>query len=352
MTEIDKNIKCAIIGASGYAGAELLRLLASHPQADIVLATSNTYEGKSVAATVPHLYSVPASLTFAPHSEALSCGSADVYFLSLPHGKAHDYVTPLLAKARVIDLSADYRLTDAAAYEKWYGYTHPQPDTLGQAVFGLTEIYRDRIRHAALLANPGCYPTSVALAMHPLKKLAEYISGPIIIDSKSGYSGAGRSLKPHLLFAEGSDEFAAYAVTGHRHTSEMIQEITAALGRSIPVTFTPHLIPVSRGILSTIYVPVTSPVDVEQLRAIYHDYYAGERFVHIMQGNSIPSVKLVRGTNNCAINVFADSETGLIKIISVIDNLIKGAAGQAVQNMNLMFALPEHLGLEATPLMP
>jgi N-acetyl-gamma-glutamyl-phosphate reductase len=351
MAKQAKQVRCAIVGASGYAGLETIRLLAGHPGAQVVFATSNTYKSKSVIETFPNS-GVPEGLCYSPHEDAPGFKGADVFFLALPHGESYGMIDGLLKNARVVDISADYRLRVAADYEKWYGYKHPKPALLKTAAFGLCEIYRKEIKKARLVANPGCYPTSVSLALHPLSKLREFVGGPIIVDSKSGYSGAGRSLKPHLLFSEAVGEFAPYAVTGHRHTSEMLQESRAALGRPVPLTFTPHLIPVARGIVSTIYAPLTGAVDEKTIRAAYEKFYKGERFVQIARPGRVPSIKQVVGTNNCLINVFLDKEINMLKIISTIDNLIKGAAGQAIQNMNLMLGLPEEAGLVATPWAP
>jgi N-acetyl-gamma-glutamyl-phosphate reductase len=351
MAKMTKPVRCAIIGASGYAGLETVRLLSKHPEAGVVFATSNSYRGKSVRGTFPGS-EAPAGLTFSAHDDAPDFNGADVFFLALPHGESYKIIDPLLKRCRVIDISADYRLRNAADYEKWYGYKHPRPELLEKAVFGLSEIYRKKIKKARLLANPGCYPTSVGLALHPLSNLREHVRGPIIIDSKSGYSGAGRTMKPHLLFSEAAGEFAPYAVTGHRHTAEMLQEARAALGGPVKVAFTPHLIPVARGILSTIYVPLKGAVAEKQIWDVYEKFYKGEKFAQIAAPGRIPSIKQVVGTNNCLMNVFVDRETGLLKIVSAIDNLIKGAAGQAIQNMNLMFGLPEETGLVYAPWAP
>ncbi len=347
----NKQIRCAVVGGSGYAGLEVLRLLSAHPDACTVFATSNTYKGKSVRETFPNTCA-PEELKYSPHEDVLDFKNADVFFLALPHGESYDMIDVLIKRGRVIDISADYRLGNPADYERWYGYTHPKPKLLETAVYGLCEIYRKRIRKARLTANPGCYPTSVALALHPLSNLREYVRGPIIVDSKSGYSGAGRSLKPHLLFCEATNEFAPYAVTGHRHTSEMLQESRAAIGWAVPLTFTPHLIPVSRGILSTIYVPLQGEITAKKLRETYEKFYKSERFVCVAAPGRIPSVKQVVGTNNCLLNVYLDEELNVLKIVSAIDNLVKGAAGQAIQNMNIMFGIPEETGLVSTPWAP
>lgn len=350
-TKNSKTIRCAIVGASGYAGLETLRLLSGHPSAKIVFATSNTYKGRAVKDVFPGS-GAPAGLKYAPHLEAADFKGADVFFLALPHGESFGIIESLLVSGKVVDISADFRLRDAAAYPAWYGFDHPMPKLLRKAVYGLTELYGDKVSGADFVANPGCYPTSVALALAPLRRMRASCGAPVICDSKSGYSGAGRSLKPHLLFCEATDEFTAYNVVGHRHTSEMIQETAATFGKAVPVLFTPHLIPVSRGILSTIYVPLVKNASVDAVRKIYADFYREKPFVAVGPGDLIPSVKRVLGTNMCHINVFVDAPNRTLKIFSAIDNLVKGAAGQAIQNMNLMFGLPETTGLPTVPLMP
>ncbi|HOC91040.1 MAG TPA: N-acetyl-gamma-glutamyl-phosphate reductase [bacterium] len=346
-----EKIRCAVVGASGYAGLEVLRLLSTRPDAEVVFATSNTYNGKSVSETFPQTLA-PRGLKYSPHSAAPDFKDADVFFLALPHGKSYDIVEALLETAVVIDISADFRLYNPADYEKWYSYEHPKPELLKTAVYGLCEVYREKIQGARLVANPGCYPTSVALATRPLSKIKSYVAGPIIIDSKSGYSGAGRSLKPHLLFCEATNEFAPYGMVGHRHTSEMLQETAAALEQVPRLTFTPHLIPVSRGILTTICVPLEGGISEKEIRETYESFYPGEPFAVVAAPGRIPSVKQVVGTNVCLMNVFYDSEQRILKIVSAIDNLIKGAAGQAIQNMNIVFGLEETSGLLAAPWMP
>lgn len=346
-----KPVRVAVVGASGYAGLETMRIISGHPAAEVVFATSNTYAGRDVTEVFPHI-KTGRELLFQPHEKAAAFKGADVFILSLPHGKSYDLIDSLLARAKVVDISADYRLADPEMYEKWYDYRHPCPDLLEDAVYGLTEIYRKLVKKARLLANPGCYPTSVALAVHPLENVSEFLKGPVIIDSKSGYSGAGRSLKPYLLFSEAVDEFTVYAPTGHRHTSEMIQEVKNTFGWKVPVTFTPHLIPVSRGILSTVHIPLQGDVIEDKIRLAYESFYNGEPFVKVLPAGRMPSIKHVRGTNMCHMNIFLDEDTKILKLVSVIDNLVKGAAGQAVQNMNLMFGVRETAGLLADTIIP
>ena len=342
-------IRCAVVGASGYAGVELLRLLAQHPYAKVVLATSNTHRGKAVAEVFPHI-PLKSSLRFIPHEEAAGFHGADVFFMSLPHGNSFTIIETLLAAAKVIDLSADYRLKNPADYEKWYGFRHPHPNLLKKAVYGLTELNRRALRGASLVANPGCYPTGMLLAVAPLAK-AGITPDEIIIDAKSGYSVAGRVLAEKYLFTETWNEFTAYNVVHHRHCSEMLQETSTLFGRDMKIIFTPHLIPVSRGILSTIYVKAKK-TNEKKLRETYNKFYNNEPFVRICETGGSPGIRQVAGTNLCTIGIFADTENSMIKIITAIDNLCKGAAGQAVQNMNLMFGIDETVGLEAIPLVP
>ena len=345
-----KQIQCVILGASGYAGMELVRLLAGHPRATLAALTSDTYQGtpvRDVYAAAP----VPAAAQFVSH-DAGAKTRADVYFVAFPHGKAHPYVKKLADKARVIDISADFRLRDPAAYKTWYHFKHPFPGLVKEAVYGLHEIYKSRIRNARIVANPGCYPTSVILGLLPLASLRHKIGRDIIVDAKSGYSGAGRSAKPNLLLSEGYGEFTAYKVTRHNHISEMQQEASLLLDGDARIAFTPHLIPAPRGILSTIYVRMLEPVSDTELRAAYEAECARHPFLALADPGKAPSIKQVNGTNLCLVNAFTDPDNGLIKIVSTIDNLIKGAAGQAVQNMNIMFGVRETTGLGTVPIVP
>jgi N-acetyl-gamma-glutamyl-phosphate reductase len=277
---------------------------------------------------------------------------ADLYFVAFPHGKAHPFVHKLAKKARVIDISADFRLRDPAAYEKWYHFKHPYPALVKSAVYGLPEVYKPAIRKARVVANPGCYPTSVLLGLLPLKAFANRLSRDIIVDAKSGYSGAGRSAKINLLLSEGYGDFTAYKVVRHNHISEMQQEASGMFGGEARIAFTPHLIPAPRGILSTMYVRMLEPVSADELRAAYEKECARHPFLQLADPDKVPAIKQVNGTNLCLVNAFVDEDNGLIKVVSAIDNLIKGAAGQAVQNMNIMFGIKETAGLAATPIVP
>jgi N-acetyl-gamma-glutamyl-phosphate reductase len=279
---------------------------------------------------------------------------ADVAFLALPAGVSAETAAALLARGvKVIDLGADFRFHDAAVYEKWYKKRHPHPELLPDAVYGLPEIWRDEVRGASLIGNPGCYPTSVQLALYPLLAagLAD-LSKPIIADCKSGITGAGRNAQKHLLFCEANDSINAYGVAGHRHTPEIEGGLSRMAGEAASVLFTPHLTPMSRGILSTIYVNLRKSVAEAELRELYTEAYAKEYFVRFLPQEVWPHTKWVAGSNFCDINLKLDERTGLLVVSSAIDNIVKGAAGQAVQNMNIMFGLPETTGLEQIPMMP
>ncbi|MEW5947383.1 MAG: N-acetyl-gamma-glutamyl-phosphate reductase [bacterium] len=346
----DAKLKVAVVGASGYAGLELLRILAGHPSARVVLATSDSLAGKKARDVFPHLAPLP-ELTFRPHGAAAEFGAADVFFTALPHGESFPLIEPLLRSARVIDLSADYRLKNPADYEKWYGFRHPLPALLERSVYGLTEMNRDAVRKAALVANPGCYPTGALLAIAPLANLKGLKTAEFIVDAKSGYTGAGRKREERLLLAEARNEFTAYRVTRHQHCAELLQEAARIFGRRTRIAFTPHLAPVSRGILSTVYARVRKP-DEDHAREAFAAFYRGEPFVRVCARGEVPGVRDVAGTNVCSIGVFADADNSLLKIITAIDNLGKGAAGQAVHNMNLMFGLDETAGLNLPGFVP
>lgn len=343
--------KVAIIGASGYTGVELLRLLSGHPQVEVVAVTSRQYEGLPISQAFPSLAGY-----FDLVCEAVDVASiaarADVVFTALPHKSAMEVIPAFLdAGCKVIDLSADYRLQDLRVYEEWY-QRHTSPELLAEAVYGLPELYRLQIKGARLVANPGCYPTSVALGLAPLLEERLIVRGSIIIDSKSGTTGAGRGLKEASLFCEVNEGFKAYGIASHRHTPEIEQTLSAIAGEPILVSFTPHLLPVDRGILSTIYASQTSDHSTSELLDLYRQRYAGEPFIRILPEGQLPNIAHVRGTNLCDIGVVADKRTGRVIIVSVIDNLCKGAAGQAIQNFNLISDISERVGLSAAPLFP
>ncbi len=348
-------IKVGIVGVTGYTGMELARLLLRHPGVSLAFASSRQWAGKPLAAALPALAG-STDLAVSAFEPASAAAEADLFFLCLPHGGAMDAAAALhgLGK-KVVDLSADLRLSDPALFSKWYGTEHRHPGLLREAVNGFPELLREKIAPAALVANPGCYPTSVVLGLAPLVERGMIRPDSIIADSKSGVSGAGREPAAHLHFPEVEGNFSAYKVAGaHRHTVEMEQELSRLAREPVTVTFSPHLLPVARGILSTLYAsPAGALPGEEELVEIYRARYAGEPFVRV-RGSSepLPSLKEVRGTNRCIIAPRVDKRAGRLVVISCIDNLVKGASGQAVQNMNLMLGLPETEGLADLPLWP
>ncbi len=332
-------ITASIVGATGYTGAVLTDILAEHPGVKLGSLTSKSYVGSRVDQVFPHLRVTGEYESYARDT----AGEADVAFVCYPHAEAYAVVAELVERGcRVVDLSADYRLKDPAGYERWYGFTHPRPDLVAEAVFGLPEVYRESISAARLVANPGCYPTSMILGLLPV--VGDIDDFGVIVDSKSGVSGAGRTPTEKTHFCAVDDNFRAYGEVGHRHTAEMIQELGAAAGASLPVSFTPHLLPVDRGILSTMYFrPRTALAGTDAWLEKYRTFYKNEPFVEVSE--SVPSLAEVARTNFCRIAVREDSAAGLVKVFSVIDNLVKGASGQAVQNMNIMFGFAEDAGL-------
>lgn len=344
-------IRVAIVGASGYTGVELYRLLVNHPAVEITCVTSRQNAGEPFVDVFPSLRG-RTDLICDPVEVDIVAAKADFVFTALPHKTAMEFVPGLLAAGKkVVDLSADYRLRDAAVYESWY-QPHTSPELLGEAAYGLPELYRDEVRTARLVANPGCYPTSVALALAPLLKNGLVDPASLIIDSKSGTSGAGRSAKVDSLYCEVNEGFKAYGVTKHRHTPEIEQTLSALAGLPVMVNFTPHLLPVNRGILSTCYANLVNKANTAELTEIYSSHYNKEPFVRVCPQGSLPNVAFVRGSNYCDLGVVSDPRTGRVIVVSAIDNLVKGAAGQAIQNMNLMLRLDEAAGLQVVPLFP
>jgi N-acetyl-gamma-glutamyl-phosphate reductase len=344
--------KVAVAGASGYTGAELLRLLIHHPAVEVVTVTSETYAGKPLTAALPALSGF-LDLLFEPLDPGRLASVADIVFLALPHtASAPPAATLLKAGCRVIDLSADFRLRDPGIYKRWYRATHPVPHLLDDAVYGLPELYREAIRQADLVAVPGCYPTGALLGLVPLVRGGRIALDSIIVNAASGTSGAGRKLDLPFHFSEANENFKAYAVASHRHTPEMEQELSRLVGQEVVISFTPHLVPMTRGILSTIYTRLTSPAAVEALHELFHQSYKGEPFVRVLPCGAFPETKQVWGSNYCDIGVAVDSRTGRAIVITALDNLVKGAAGQAIHAMNLMADLEETLGLTAPPLFP
>lgn len=342
-------IKIGIVGGTGYTGVELLRLLAQHPQADVRSITSRKDAGTPVAAMFPSLRG-RYDLAFCDPKDA-GLAQCDVVFFATPHGVAMSQARELVsAGVRIVDLAADFRLADPAVFERWYKMPHACPDLLREAVYGIPEINREAIRGARIVANPGCYPTAVQLGFLPLVEAGLVDTRFLIADCKSGVSGAGRKAELSLAFAEASDNFSAYGVAGHRHLPEIVQGLERAAKAPIRVTFTPHLTPIIRGILATLYAPLRDP-DAD-LQALYEKRYAGEPFVDVMPRGSLPDTRSVRASNMLRIAVHRPPDSDLALVIAVEDNLVKGAAGQAVQNMNLMFGLPETTGLTAPAVLP
>ena len=344
-------IQVAIVGASGYSGEDLVRLLLSHPQAELAAVTSRQYAGQTVAQVFPKFAHHPRAKTlrFSEPKAELLAKQAQIVFLALPHGVAAEFAVPLLQLGcQVIDLSADFRVKSAAVYKDFYAHDHPAPELLAQAVYGLPEVYREQIRKASLIASPGCYPTSILLPTLPLLKAGLIQPASIIADSLSGVSGAGRKAELDYLFVECNESVRPYGIPKHRHLSEIEQELSIVAGTQITIQFTPHLIPVNRGILTTLYL---TPTDnnaaslVSRLTACYQAAYANEPFVRLLEGKALPDTKNVVGTNVIEIAWRHDPRTGRLIVMSAEDNLVKGAGGQAVQSMNLMCGFPEPAGL-------
>jgi N-acetyl-gamma-glutamyl-phosphate reductase len=341
-------IKIGIVGGTGYTGVELLRLLAQHAQAEVVAITSRGDAGTAVADMYPSLRG-RVGLRFEDPAKA-NLAACDVVFFATPNGIAMQQAPALLdAGVRVIDLAADFRIKDVGEWEKWYGMSHACPEWIEKAVYGLPEFNRERIRSARLIANPGCYPTAVQLGFMPLVKAGVVDLSSLIADAKSGVSGAGRKAETHILFSEASDNFKAYGVPGHRHLPEIRQGLSLLSGGTVGLTFVPHLTPMIRGIHATLYGRITSEADFQTL---FEQAYAGEAFVDVLPARFHPETRSVRSANTCRIAVHRPQGGNMLVVLSVIDNLVKGAAGQAVQNMNLMFGLDETTGLCQLPLMP
>ena len=353
-------INVTIIGASGYAGAELVRLLANHGKCRVVHLVAKGSGGRRFEEIYPALGYLSALRgmvvedvdgDFSPQTAA-AVDDADVVFLALPHGASVPFVRACLAKGkRVIDLGADFRFRDVAVYERWYG-KHDYPELCAETVYGLVEAHREQIPGQKLIANPGCYVTGATLAMLPLVKAGLVDLNTLIFDSKSGVSGAGRGLKEGSLYGECSESIKAYGVASHRHTPEIEQNLSEAAGRPVTVSFTPHLTPMNRGILTTAYAALNEEGQKADLAAVFAECYGGERFIRLLPEGKMPETKWIQGTNYVVIGFTVDRRVNRVIVCSVLDNLVKGAAGQAVQNMNLMFGFPEEEGLELMPLFP
>ncbi|MCE9639577.1 MAG: N-acetyl-gamma-glutamyl-phosphate reductase [Betaproteobacteria bacterium] len=341
-------LKIGVVGGTGYTGVELLRLLAQHKHCELKVITSRQEAGTPVAAMFPNLRG-HVDLDFSAPSDA-ELKKCDVVFFATPNGVAMQQARALFdGGVRIIDIAADFRIKDVATWEKWYATKHACPELIAEAVYGLPEVNREQIKGARIVANPGCYPTAVQLGFLPLIKSGKVDLEHLIADAKSGVSGAGRKAEVHTLFAEASDNFKAYGVSGHRHHPEISQGLNAMAGRAARLVFVPHLTPLIRGIHATLYAQLTGSVDLQQL---FEQQFADEPFVDVLPAGSHPETRSVRGSNICRIAVHQPQGGDIAVVLSVIDNLTKGAAGQAVQNMNIMYGLPETTGLEQIALMP
>lgn len=346
------TVKVSIIGATGYTGAELVRILHRHPEVELVALTTRSYAGMPLHKVYPHLYKYN-QITCEELDLPKVFDISDVVFVALPHGHAMPVALEGARQGKkMIDLGADFRFSDYRVYEKWYKVEHGAKELLPEAVYALPEVNREEIRGAWLVANPGCYPTSAILALAPLLKQKLIDTGSIVVDSKSGVSGAGRGLSLGAHYCEVNENFKAYNVAVHRHTPEIEQIMGRIAGEDLTITFTPHLLPITRGILSTVYAKLSSSAGAEQVRELYRDYYKDEFFVRVLPDGMLPQTKWVAGTNHCDIGVTVDSRTGRVIVISAIDNVVKGASGQAVQNMNIICDLPEDTALTGPGLYP
>ena len=338
-------IKAAVLGATGYAGIELVRLLSNHPEVSIALLGSKSFSGQKISDVYPNFRHILEKECAETDLDAAA--ECDVAFTALPHGASKTVIPALIEKGlRVIDLSGDFRYDDAAVYEQWYGQAHSAPELLAESVYGLCELYRDQVKDARLIGNPGCYTTCSIMGAYPLLKSGLGSSKNIIVDAKSGVTGAGRSLGLAYHFCECTENTKAYKVATHRHTSEIEQELSKAAGEPVMISFTPHLIPQKRGILSTIYINLNKPCTLDEVLAVYQDFYRDEFFVRVLDKGLLPETKYVAGSNFVDIGVAVDQRLQRAVIVSALDNIVKGAAGQAVQNMNIMFGLDEKTGLK------
>lgn len=345
-------IKVGIIGSTGYAGGELVRLLMNHKEAEIKWFGSRSYVDKKYADVYQNFFQIVDDKCMDDNMEALA-NEVDVIFTATPQGLCASLVNEdILNKVKIIDLSADFRIKEVATYEKWYGIEHKSPQFIEEAVYGLCEINREDIKKARLIANPGCYPTCSTLSIYPLAKEGLIDMSTVIIDAKSGTSGAGRGAKVDNLYCEVNENIKAYGVANHRHTPEIEEQLSYASGEEVLLNFTPHLVPMNRGILVTAYATLKKDVTYEEVKAVYDKYYANEKFVRVLEKDVCPQTKWVEGSNYVDVNFKIDPRTKRIIMMGAMDNLVKGAAGQAVQNMNLMFGLKESEGLELVPMFP
>ena len=345
-------IKVGIIGSTGYAGGELARLLLQRDDIEIKWYGSRSYIGQKYASLYPNMYKIVDEECMDDNMKELA-GQVDVVFTATPQGLCASLVDEeILSKVKIIDLSADFRIKDVSVYEEWYKLTHASPQFLEEAVYGLPEVNRERVKQARLIANPGCFPTCSFLSVYPLVKEGLVDPDTIIIDAKSGTSGAGRGAKMDSLYCEVNENIKAYGVGTHRHTPEIEEQLSYAAGRPVTISFTPHLVPMNRGILVTAYGSLTKEVTYEEVRAVYDQYYKDEFFVRVLEKDVVPQTRWVEGSNFADVNFKIDPRTRRIVMMGAIDNMVKGAAGQAIQNMNLMFGLPENTGLKQIPVFP
>ena len=341
------TIRVGIIGATGYAGAELVRLLLSHPNAQLAALGSKTFAGEKLSDVYP-AYRGLCDLVCEENDAVVD--KSDLVFAALPHGLSQEIARRCAEKGRAfIDIGADFRLEKPAEYKQWYGLDYRYPELHEQAVYGLPELFREEIRNARIVANPGCYPTSIGLGLFPALKAGLVSAEGIVIDSKSGTTGAGRGLAQNTHFPDCNESFAPYKVASHRHTPEIEQTLSRAAGRQVLVTFVPHLLPVNRGIVSTMYARLTDGASEAAVRSCYRDFYEKERFIRLLPAGETANLKYVKESNYCDISLHFDGRTGTLIVVSAIDNMVKGAAGQAIQNMNLLFGLAEDSGLTLVP---
>lgn len=345
-------IKVGIIGSTGYAGQELVRILLRHPEAKIVWYGSRSYIDKKYSEVFGNMFQLVEDICKGEDMEELA-SQVDVIFTATPQGLCGSLVNEeILSKVKIIDLSADFRIKDVAKYEKWYGMEHQSPEFVKEAVYGLCEVNREDVKKARLIANPGCFPTCSVLSIYPLAKEGLIDMSTVIIDAKSGTSGAGRGAKVANLYCEVNESIKAYGVTTHRHTPEIEDQLSYASGENVLINFTPHLVPMNRGILVTAYATLKQPATYDEIKAVYDKYYQDEYFVRVLEKDVFPETRWVEGSNFVDVNFKIDERTNRIVMMGAIDNVVKGAAGQAVQNMNLLFGLAENTGLQMVPMFP
>ena len=345
-------IKAGIIGSTGYAGGELARLLLQRDDIEIKWYGSRSYIDQKYASIYQNMFRIVDDACMDDNMKELA-DQVDVVFTATPQGLCASLVDEdVLSKVKVIDLSADFRIKDVSVYEKWYKLTHASPQFIGEAVYGLPEINREKVKRARLIANPGCFPTCSFLSTYPLVKEGLIDPNTIIIDAKSGTSGAGRGSKVDSLYCEVNENIKAYGVASHRHTPEIEEQLSCAAGKPVTISFTPHLVPMNRGILVTAYASLTKKVSYEEVKAVYDKYYRDEYFVRVLEKDVVPQTRWVEGSNFADVNFKIDTRTNRVVMMGAIDNMVKGAAGQAIQNMNLMFGLPENTGLKQIPIFP